>query len=206
MAGDGGKAFARLFSQRRDELDLSVVDIAVRTGRPIEVVVGWEQGRAVPDADDVVKVAATLKLPKPLLQEALRRVAEYRTSAPLDPGPEASQDYDDNPDAAVASADKVATARTSTGTYQPPARQPISFSFSAMLTRVQQALRRRRRLARAPIAHPSYLEDREQLITYRLRMVFTAAGVAALALILRWSLGGLGSAISDLWKALTGAL
>ena len=33
MAEDGGMAFARLFSQRREELDLSVVDIAVQTGR-----------------------------------------------------------------------------------------------------------------------------------------------------------------------------
>ena len=43
-------------------------------------------------------------------------------------------------------------------------------------------------------------------MTYRLRMIFTAAGVAVVALVLRWALGGLGSALADLWSALTDAL
>ena len=61
-------------------------------------------------------------------------------------------------------------------------------------------------MARAPVTNPSYLEERDELITYRLRMIFAAAGIAVLVLLLRWALGGLGSAISDLWTALAEAL
>ena len=224
MVEDGGIAFARLFSQRRDDLDLSVVDIAVRTGRPIEVVVGWGRGTAVPGEADLAKVAEALKLPQPLLKEALRRVVEYRLGAPpLDSGPDASPHQDEGPGAEAESADQTTAIETATATYEPSAHQPSTFSsdaISTMLSAMSTVLRtvstmfadtrgsmsRRRRLARAPIAHPSYLEDRDQLVTYRLRLVFTAAGVAALALILRWSLGGLGSAMADLWEALKGAL
>ena len=226
MAEDGGMAFARLFSQRREELDLSVVDIAVQTGRPIEVVVGWGRGNAVPDRDDLDKVAQTLRLPKPLLKEARRRaVAHRKVNPPLGPLPDAPPYLEEQPAVVTEPAPATATAPST-----PPARAPAAFASTAMsdaaavastvvsrLSTVLSAasemfgdmrgsISRRRRLARAPTAHPSYMEDRDQRITYRLRLVFTAAGVAALVLILRWSLGGLGSAIADLWEALSGAL
>ena len=95
MTADAGMAFAQLFSQRRRELDLSVVDVAVSTGLPIEVVVGWDQGRSVPDGDDLDKVSDFLKLPKPLLTEALRRVADHRletTGPDLPRPPEPAED------------------------------------------------------------------------------------------------------------------
>ena len=227
MAEDDGMAFARLFSQRRDELDLSVVDIAVRTGRPIDIVVGWDRGTAVPDAADLAKVAETLRLPQPLLEEARRRVVEYRLGAPpLGPGVDASAHRDEGAGDEATSGDQTTATKTATATYVPSAHQPSTFSsnatptvstvssamstvfsaMSTMFTDMRGSISRRRRLARAPIAHPSYMEDRDQLITYRLRLVFTAAGVAALALILRWSLGGLGSAIADLWEAMIGTL
>ena len=209
MPENGGMAFARLLSQRRGELDLSVVDIAVRTGRPIEVVVGWDQGRAVPNADDLANVAETLNLPKPLLKEALRRVTESRLGTPMDPVPDGPASPDDEPAPTLVSGDGVTAATHSPATYSERARQLSALalsSMSGMVADMRQSMSRRRRLARAPIAHPSYMEDREQLITYRLRIVFTAAGLAALALILRWSLEGLGSAIADLWDALIGAL
>ena len=89
MSTNGRMAFARLFSQRRANLDLSVVDVAVGTGRPMEVVVSWEQGSAVPSGDELARLAEVLALPKPLLEEALRRVTDYRrevaTRAPPEP-------------------------------------------------------------------------------------------------------------------------
>ena len=230
MAEDGGIAFARLFSQRRAELDLSVVDIAVQTGRPIEVVVGWDRGTAVPDSDDLAKVAQTLRLPKPLLKEAQRRAVVYRkVNPPLDSLPDAPSYREELP-ALVTKPGAEPAPATITESSIPPADAATAFASSAISTTsavastvagalsnvlsaasdmfgdIRGAMSRRRRLARAPIAHPSYVEDRDQLITYRLRLVFTAAGVAALVLILRWSLGGLGSAIADLWEALNGAL
>ena len=44
------------------------------------------------------------------------------------------------------------------------------------------------------------------MITYRLRAVFTTAGVVVLVLVLQWSLGVLGSAVADLWKTLISVL
>ena len=216
MVEDGGAAFTHLFSQRRDELGLSVVDIAARTGRPIEVVVGWGQGTAVPDEGHLGEIARILKLPKPLLEEALRRVAEHRMvdyrvgALSLDRRPDGPPEQHNLPPAVEKSGDAEPGARSTATTRYPPADLPAAFSLSTVWARLRQYVTRyrarRRRLARAPTAQPSYMEDRDELITYRLRMVFTVAGLAALGLILRWSLGGLGSAITDLWRALTGAL
>ena len=210
MAADGGVAFARLFSQRRRELDLSVVDVAVRTGRPIEVVVGWDQGRAVPEDEEVDRVADILKLPKPLLKEALRRVADYRMDTPPPEGRSESPEREDGSEesASITTEVLLSAAYPSTAVTERLRELPdlAMRSFLSMFSDMRRYRDRKRRLARAPTPFPSYTEDRDQLLTYRLRMVFTAAGLAVLALVLRWSIAGLGSAISDLWNALTGAL
>ncbi|MDE0171337.1 MAG: helix-turn-helix transcriptional regulator [bacterium] len=202
MTADAGMAFAQLFSQRRRELDLSVVDVAVRTGLPIEVVVGWDQGRSVPDGDDLDKVSDFLKLPKPLLKEALRRVADHRldaSGADLSRPPEPTEDTFE----ALIDAPYPSTSVSERLRQLPDMAQR---SFAGLFNDIRRFWSRKRRMARAPTAYPSYTEDRDQLLTYRLRVVFTAAGIAVLALVLRWSLGGLGTAIADLWNALTGAL
>ena len=209
MAQNEGMAFARLFSQRRGELDLSVVDIAVRTGRPIELVVAWDRGGAVPDTAEIPQVAETLRLPNPLLKEAVRRVSEYRQGMPALDLPTEAATF---PTAEPAVEETVLTDPTSEASPRTTIEKARSMSTVALttlgdgFTELRLSIGRRRRAARAPVDQPSYMEDRSQLVSYRLRMVFTAAGVIALTLILRWSLIGLGSAIADLWNALTGAL
>ena len=201
MAPDGGLAFARLFAKRREEMDVSVVDIATRTGRPIEVVVGWEKGSAIPDSDELVDVSAALKLPMPLLEEALRRVDEHRLLSPP-PEPEAGLDEDTLYDIEIVELEEPDLATH-------PGSEPLELSElpgTKLISAARQSLGRRRAMARAPVANPSYLEDSEETITYRLRMIFAAAGVAVVALILRWALGGLGSAVADLWGSLADAL
>lgn len=209
MTEDEGMAFARLFSQRREELDLSMVDIAVQTGRPIEVVVAWEQGMSVPDAGDLPEVGQILRLPLPLLEETSRRVAAHQqdTPPPSDiPSPEA----DDTGQLSISFEEgSPATAPPEDGSadiFAPDDRPSVVSYLDSVVTRMRESITRRRLRARTPAARPSYLEDRDELITYRLRMVLTAAGVIVLALVLRWSLGGLGSAVADLWEALTAAL
>ena len=202
MASDGGLAFARLFAKRREEVDVSVVDIATRTGRPIEVVVGWEQGSAIPDGDELVDISAALKLPMPLLKEALRRVEEHRLLSPP-PEPDAGLDEDTLYDIEIVELEEepdLASHQESTPL------EPSESPGSKLISRAKQSLGRRRAIARAPVANPSYLEDSEETITYRLRMIFAAAGIAVVALILRWALGGLESAVADLWGALADAL
>ncbi|MDE0376021.1 MAG: helix-turn-helix transcriptional regulator [bacterium] len=201
MSPDGGLAFARLFAKRREEMDVSVVDIATRTGRPIEVVVGWEKGSAIPDSDELVDVSAALKLPMPLLEEALRRVDEHRLLSPP-PEPEAGLDEDTLYDIEIVELEEPDLATH-------PGSEPLELPElpgTKLISAARQSLGRRRAMARAPVANPSYLEDSEETITYRLRMIFAAAGVAVVALVLRWALGGLGSAVADLWGALADAL
>jgi len=201
MSPDGGLAFARLFAKRREEMDVSVVDIATRTGRPIEVVVGWEKGSAIPDSDELVDVSAALKLPMPLLEEALRRVDEHRLLSPP-PEPEAGLDEDTLYDIEIVELEEPDLATH-------PGSEPLELPElpgTKLISAARQSLGRRRAMARAPVANPSYLEDSEETITYRLRMIFAAAGVAVVALILRWALGGLGSAVADLWGSLADAL
>lgn len=210
MAQDERTAFARLFSQRRSDLGLSVIDIAARSGSPIEVVVAWDRGRAVPDQDNLSQVAEILRLPKPLLAEAVRRVNESRRGAPvLDPPTDDERFHIEEAPAAETSPPSDAGTEPSTGVRSNPVGRIFPFVFGVlgnMFTELRESMGRRRRIARAPVTQPSYLEDRRQIVTYRLRMVFTAAGVMVMALILRWSLTGLGSAVADLWNALTGAL
>lgn len=209
MTADAGMAFAQLFSQRRRELDLSVVDVAVSTGLPIEVVVGWDQGRSVPGGDDLDKVSDFLKLPKPLLKEALRRVADHRLETTGPDLPRPPEPAEDPFDAASMSQEALLDDPYPSTTVSERLRQLPGMarrSFSGLFNDIRRYWSRKRRMARAPTAYPSYREDRDQLLTYRLRMVFTAAGTAVLALVLRWSLGGLGTSIADLWNALTGAL
>lgn len=200
MAPDEGLAFARLFAKRREEMDVSVVDIATRTGQPIEVVVGWEQGSAVPDDDELVDLSAALKLPMPLFEEALRRVHEHRKLSP--PEPETGLDEDTLYDIEIVELEEPDLATH-------PGSEPLELPEvpgSKLISAARQSLGRRRAMARAPVANPSYLEDSEETITYRLRMIFAVAGVAVVALVLRWALGGLGSALADLWGALADAL
>lgn len=199
MTDEGGMAFADLFSQRRDEIGLSMVDIATRTERPIEVVVAWDRGRMVPDRGEVEKVAETLRLPEALLHEALRRVAEYREGAAVLESGAAGLD-----DPEVESEPKSDEGARLTRIR--PARRLRLPSLRRLSASVRKSMERRRRLARAPVSQPSYLEDRDQMVAYRLRTVFTVAGIVVLILVLRWSLGGLGSAVADLWQALTNAL
>ena len=202
MARDGGLAFARLFAKRREEMNISVVDIATRTGQPIEVVVGWEQGSAVPDDDELVDLSATLKLPMPLLKEALRRVHEHRMLSPP-PEPDSGLDEDTLYDIEIVELEEEPDLHSD---LESTPLESFGAPRSTLISRARQSLGRRRAMARAPVANPSYLEDHEETITYRLRMIFAIAGVAVVALVLRWALGGLGSSIADLWRAMADAL
>ncbi len=210
MTGNEGLAFARLFSQRRRDLDLSVVDLATRTGRPIEVVVAWDRGDAVPDPDEISRLADILRLPKPLMLEAVRRVSAHRqdTSAfdlPTDDKPSSTEGPPTTEEATLDGVNPGIAHHDSTGIGRKIVTAILE-SVSNLFTELRQSVGTRRRTARLQTNQPSYMEDPRQIVTYRLRMVFTVAGIIVLTLILRWSLTGLGSAVTDLWTALTGAL
>jgi transcriptional regulator with XRE-family HTH domain len=57
-------------------------------------------------------------------------------------------------------------------------------------------------LPRAPVA-PSYLEDEDERFSYKLRSVFTAAGLLVLMLGLAWAAANLFAAVGAVWEELT---
>lgn len=85
----------------------------------------------------------------------------------------------------------------------PRAAGPTENPFSQAAQWVVTAWKRRRALARAPVASPSYLEDDRQVSAYRLRAVLTAAGVVIMLVVLRWAWGQFAEAISALFDTLT---
>lgn len=186
--------FASLLAQRREELGLSREGLAGRLQWPEEAVEEWENGVSVPGAADVTAVATAVSLPASLLREAIRVSGGLPETVPPPPyQPELDAPREPSP----------------ADSGEPP---PVSRSGSARLrissvfNRASAAFAQRRRLAKAPSAVPSYLEDPDQVVTYRARMVFTTAGVLILILLFRWALGGLTSALADLWNAFRAAL
>ena len=188
-----GTGFALLMEQRRGELGLSREELAGRLNLPEEVVEEWENGVSIPGASDVTTVATAVSLPASLLREAVRQSGPLPETAPPAPyQPELTADPADPPaDDQPAPAARSRSART---------------RISSLLDRAGAAFARRRRLAKAPAASPSYLEDPDQVVTYRVRMVFTTAGILVLILLFRWALGGLTSAVADLWNAFRSVL
>jgi len=205
MSSDEGMAFARLFAKRRAELNVSIVEIADLTSRHIQVVVGWEQGSSVPQGEELVVLSEALRLPIPLIEEALRRVGE--SEKPMAPTGTGSSLSDDNLyDIEILPLEEDSEDPINDGLDLEPTRS----AWSRLRQRAGQVFgqRDRRTSAQEPnqALSSSYMEDPEQQITYRLRMVFSAAGIAILVLVLRWALGGLGAAVTDLWSSLTGVL
>ncbi|MCY3578990.1 MAG: hypothetical protein F4Z36_00530 [Acidimicrobiia bacterium] len=204
MSSDEGMAFARLFAKRRAELNVSTVDIADLTKRPIQVVVGWEQGSSVPRDDELAVLSEALRLPISLMEEALRRVGEHEK-------PVGSAGSDSLSDEALYDVEIVPLEES----VEDPVIdsldvEPNGSAWSKLKLRAGRVFGPRDRSTpaqeRDPARSSSYMEDPEQQITYRLRMVFSAAGIAILVLVLRWALGGFWAAVTDLWSSLTGVL
>lgn len=188
-----GTGFALLLEQRRGELGLSREELAERLNLPEEVVEEWENGISIPGASDVTTVATAVTLPASLLREAVRQSGPLPETVPPEP-------Y--QPELTAAPPDPPADDQPPPPDRSRSARRRISSLFD----RAGAAFARRRRLAKAPAASPSYLEDPDQVVTYRVRMVFTTAGILVLILLFRWALGGLTSAVADLWNAFRSVL
>ena len=207
---DPSLAFATMLASRMAELALSTDDVADSLDVTVPLVDEWIAGETSPEDEKIEPLARVLSLPRSLVREACRRAHIGRQS--LDPIVEDS--------AIEPTADAPLTEATH---HQPvpsvvmpavlvdPSFPPDAVSRSVeMLGSPWRLLRDRldrgRERARAPTDELSYLEDSQQRMTYHLRAVFTVGGVTAMVIILRWAFGGFGSALTDLWETLTGAL
>lgn len=186
-----GAGFALLLEQRRGELGLSREELAERLDLPEEVVEEWENSVSVPGASDVTAVATAVSLPASLLREAVRQSGGLPETVPPQPyQPELADAAPPEPP----------------DDDQPEDSRSARLWISSLFDRAGAAFARRRRLAKAPAAALSYLEDPDQVVTYRVRMVFTTAGILVLILLFRWALGGLTSAVADLWNTFRSVL
>ena len=203
-------------SDRIDELDADPDQLASDAALDPALVRSWIAGAALPEDDQIRPLAKQLSLPRSLLREA-RRVAEQSLEVEGSPA---------EPDV------EVPTTDASAPEYEPLAQEstmeqaivpavvvqdvpepdtPSSLERALELVRspievVRARMERRKARALAPTEQPSYVEDDRQRTTYQLRAIFTAGGVIALALILRWALNGFGSSLADLWNTLTSTL
>ena len=207
--------FAKLFTGRLAELDLSAGEVADQLDLPFTTVRGWEDGMSLPGDGDVEPVAQILALPRALVREALRRSA--------DPGDEPDDPEHGEDDVLGTTEEIIAPEVITPGITIPGITNPGIRAMSAtaagpeIVSRATEMVKSpfralkdrlddRRWKARAPTANPSYLEDSRQRLTYRVRTVLTIGGVLALVLVLRWAFSGFGEALSQLWDSLTSAL
>ena len=204
-------AFAAFLTNRMAEQDLSVHDVAVALDVPLESLAGWIDGSSLPADVEVESLARALSLPRSLVREALRRAdeapSEMDMAAEGDVVDEVIEQLDESTHDQVVPATVVASVVVdvpSSPIVEPVARAVDLLGSPWRL--IRDRIDRGRERARAPTREVSYVEDSRQRMTYQLRAVFTVGGVLTMVIILRWAMGGFGSALSDLWSTLTGAL
>lgn len=219
--------FGGLIRRSRERLGLSQSRVAELIGRSQGTVRAWERGRSVPgEATVVASLAAVLDIaeddlfdaaglalpaspPAPTLEESLASIAPSPSASSAGKGAEIAEE---------SGTPSVGTARFAVdprlgspeGEARPEGRWSLIRSYVASL------LSRKRRSDRPvtgrpvvispAVVRPSYLEDPEQRMVYRLRTLFTVVGIAALAVVLLWAAGNVVDALGRAWETLTEGL
>ena len=222
---DPATAFASLLIDRMEERDLTTASLAETLDVPTEVVEAWQHAESVPDDHDLVPVASALSLPRSLVREAIRRADEafleieseefsrqsdeaatLEHPAFPDGTAEGQNEVGDPGSIHIADPTSAVAEPADRSAYETPMVDLRSRTFEALTTPwmlLRDRLDRRRATARAPTRELSYIEDTHQRLTYRLRGVFTAGGILAMIIILRWALSGFGESLGSLWETLT---
>jgi|FLYL01.1.fsa_nt_gi transcriptional regulator with XRE-family HTH domain len=166
---------------------MSISRLAELVGRSPSAIRAWEKDRSVPTDPKVVSsVAAVLGIPEDRALEA----------AGLATGETGSETVE----APVADPDPPAAERGVRVSHR-------RASWVEAATRAVATLMRRVTSRETPgrsAVGPSYMEDPEQRTAYRLRGVYTAVGLVALAVVGIWAAGNLLTALGDVWDAFFG--
>lgn len=225
--------FGGLIRDARERLGLSPNRVAELIGRASGTVKAWERGRTVPhDPVVVTSLAAVLAIDEAELYVAaglnppgtppVTTIEQQLASIAPRPTPMVSPDP-------VRAERPVVTAASSP---QEPATEPdtpddgmnvtaATEAVTAFLHKGMDSLRkltdrperapRQRRVRATATPYPaasfgSYMEDDDERWSYRLRALWTAAGVAALGIVLLWAGARLMAAIGDTLDALLAGL
>lgn len=217
--------FGGLIRDAREKLGLSPHRVAELIGRGSGIVKAWERGRAVPtDPVVITSLAAVLALdesrlfraagidpphrqPHLTIEQELATIAPSRESRPMA-----------TPDAGTETTPEDVSRSVITQETQVPAPQPASATSAVTEYVARQApspasvperARQERRVPQVTSEHPvaaSYMDDPDERWSYRLRSVWTAAGVAALGVLMLWAGSRALDAFGDVWDALLSGL
>ncbi|MDX1449067.1 MAG: helix-turn-helix domain-containing protein [Acidimicrobiia bacterium] len=211
--------FGGLIRDAREKLGLSPHRVAELIGRGTGIVKAWERGRAVPtDPQVVTSLAAVLALDERRLFEAAGLAA-----------PESQPHLTIEQELATIAPPKVVAApRDIPAMETPPVQQetlkPVltedpapagSTSATAPVSTPQPYVRPPQRTeprtpprttqVQAPTSG-SYMDDPEERWSYRLRAVWTAAGLTGLGVLLLWAGSRALGALGEAWDALLAGL
>lgn len=210
--------FGGLIRRHRERLGLSIARVAELVGRAPATVRNWERGRSVPsDVGLLSTIGAVLAIPEEELFEAAGLDAPVKEHTPT-----IEQSL-----AEIAPADRKEADGPETEELA-ALEEPHLPGVDVEVEPVLEPRRRRGepRHARAPEPHveaqgpvvtapppasppapnASYMEDPAQRLLYRLRGVFTLAGLFVTFVVLAWAGGNLLSALGEFWDALFGGL
>lgn len=211
--------FGGLIRDAREKLGLSPHRVAELIGRGTGIVKAWERGRAVPtDPFVITSLAAVLAVDEARLfraagmeppdRQPTRTIEqELATIAPQRPPvPEPT----DSQEAETASRTVITRQESPEPKPLPPAAHaPRHVTPRAAPSQPERPLTRlgEPTPARVEAATPrSYMDDPEERWSYRLRAVWTAAGIVGLAVILLWAGSRALDALGDAWDALLAGL
>lgn len=214
--------FGGLIRDAREKLGLSPHRVAELIGRGTGIVKAWERGRAVPtDPFVITSLAAVLAvdearlfqaagIDRPDRQPTLTIEQELATIAPTR---ESRPPPEDGTETASETVSRGVITRET-----PPIPKPQPETATSAVTEYvprqaapagpEPRVRQRRApsvTADQPVAR-SYMDDPEERWSYRLRAVWTAAGVGALGVLMLWAGSRAFDAFGDVWDALLSGL
>lgn len=213
--------FGGLIRESRERVGLTTTRVAELIGRAPGTVRSWERGRSIPSESTVVSsLAAVLGIEERMLFEAagLDLPAEQPTVTIEQSLASIAPSQTDEGDDGDASEDIASSEESG---EEAPEEEPEEEEGSERVhARARHRWRQEARLAPeqsttppavqfpyqqpAPQTPPSYLEDEQQRVTYRLRNLYTAIAVAILFIVLAWALGNTVEALGEAWDAFFG--
>jgi transcriptional regulator with XRE-family HTH domain len=221
------ETFATLVQQGREAAGLSYQRVAELVGRAPSTIRGWERGRSEPkDAEVVIALAAVLDLPEDVLLESVELSrssssigGSFSDLAPSDLGEPGAVPAEVD-EAVVVDAGVSGETRPLEGPQEVGEAQGAEPRTDESITHDDGVVPREAALPRSePVRRPvraethrtaippqsllvqptqrSYLEDRRQMTTYRIRALLTVGILLALLLLVEWGLHGAGLSLKD---------
>jgi transcriptional regulator with XRE-family HTH domain len=219
------ETFATLVEQGRAATGLSYQRIADLVGRAPSTIRSWERGRSEPNDPEVVAaLAAVLDISEDTLLESvgltrsvdsiggkIEDIAEPEAlSSEIKPALDSEPDSAlpppvhvqmDEPDLEAAQPSLEQAQEEEVAAAVPSSDEPIEEPIPKPRVSLRRVETHRTAIPPQPMLLPapqrSYLEDRRQMTTYRIRALLTLAILVGLLLLVEWGLHGAGLSLKE---------